>query len=397
LLLSLGVQAQNQHKRAVFLGNSYTYSNNLPQLIAEFAQTTGDTLTHSSSTPGGSTLQGHTSNTTSLNLIGQSGWDHMILQEQSQRPSFPDVQVQNSVYPYAYTLDTTFHNNNPCGETIFFMTWGRENGDATNCPVWPPVCTYEGMDSLLHLRYRIMADSNKALLSPVGELWHYIRENHSGIDLYQSDESHPSYAGSFAAACAFYAIIFQKDPSLTTYNGQLNATTANTIRAAAKTVVYDSLLYWNVGRFYPKADFNYTYITADSIQFVNSSEWSDDYYWDFGDGNVSTNTDPVQLISSRCGRSDTLELPILIDLSITEPEGNECHIFPNPITDFLEINCLNWSPTEYSLIDLRGNRICQGIVEDTRVAFLDCFIIPGTYVLMLQGGNHHAQFLILKE
>ena len=48
------------------------------------------------------------------------------------------------------------------------MTWGRENGDQSNCQSWPPVCTYEGMDDLLRERYMIMANDNNALVAPVG-------------------------------------------------------------------------------------------------------------------------------------------------------------------------------------------------------------------------------------
>ena len=52
-----------------------------------------------------------------------------------------------------------------------------------------------------------MANDNKALLSPVGAVWKYLRNNNPGISLYQSDESHPTLAGSYAAACCFYALI----------------------------------------------------------------------------------------------------------------------------------------------------------------------------------------------
>lgn len=75
-----------------------------------------------------------------------------------------------------------------------FYDLGKKEGDAGNCPFWPPVCTYSGMDSLLNLRYRMMAEDNDALLSPVGQVWHYIRDNHPEIELYNADMSHPSSA-----------------------------------------------------------------------------------------------------------------------------------------------------------------------------------------------------------
>ena len=129
------------------------------------------------------------------------------------------------------SLDSLIHVYNPCAETVFYMTWGRKTGDASNCSIWPPVCTYEGMDSLLRARYLIMADNNNGIVSPVGPVWHYIRNQNPLIELYQTDLSHPSLAGSYAAACAFFASVFRQDPTLITTDGGVNATDAAFIRS----------------------------------------------------------------------------------------------------------------------------------------------------------------------
>jgi len=55
-----------QTKEVLFLGNSYTGVNNLPQLIADVALSAGDTLIHDKNTPGGYTLEAHTTNATTL-------------------------------------------------------------------------------------------------------------------------------------------------------------------------------------------------------------------------------------------------------------------------------------------------------------------------------------------
>ncbi|MFA7106988.1 MAG: hypothetical protein WC154_06755, partial [Candidatus Izemoplasmatales bacterium] len=238
LLLTLlaSVFAQTS-KRVLFLGNSYTSVNNLPQMITDLAASAGDNVVIDSNTPGGQTFQGHSTNSTSLQKIMLGNWDFVVLQEQSQRPSFPDSQVEVEVFPYAHILDSLINVYNSCGETMFYMTWGRKNGDADNCVSWPPLCTYEGMDSLLNLRYMMMANNENAVVSPVGAVWKYLRQNHPLIELYQSDESHPSLAGSYAAACCFYTSIFRKDPMLITNDYALPAADAANIRAAVKTIV----------------------------------------------------------------------------------------------------------------------------------------------------------------
>ena len=202
--------AQQQIKSVLFIGNSYTYVNDLPGLLASVAQSAGDSVIYDSNCIGGYTFQLHSTNATTLQKIAQGNFNYVVLQEQSQLPSFPISQVQSSVYPYARTLDSLITIANPCTETVFYMTWGRKNGDASNCANWPPLCTYSGMDSLLRMRYEYMANTNNAFVSPVGAVWRHIRNNYPGIELYNADESHPSIAGSYAAACTFYSIIFRK-------------------------------------------------------------------------------------------------------------------------------------------------------------------------------------------
>lgn len=152
----------------------------------------------------------HANSAAAMTAINADNWNHVVLQAQSQEPSFPIGQVQNEVFPYATILCDAIRANDACTRPVFYMTWGRENGDQQNCAGWPPVCTYEGMDSLLNLRYSMMGEDNEAYVSPVGAVWHYIRDNYPDIDLYAADGSHPSQAGSYAAACTFYAIIFEK-------------------------------------------------------------------------------------------------------------------------------------------------------------------------------------------
>ena len=81
---------------------------------------------HHSQTPGGATLQDHANNPNVTSDINQGNWDYVVLQEQSQLPSFPDSQVQNQVYPYALQLSNLIKTANPCGNVIFYMTQGRK-------------------------------------------------------------------------------------------------------------------------------------------------------------------------------------------------------------------------------------------------------------------------------
>ena len=128
-LLFLSQFCLAQTKSALFLGNSYTYFNNLPKLVADIASSNGDSLINDSNAPGGYTLQGHSTNATSLSKIKSRQWDYVILQDQSQKPSLSPAYVQANVFPYAEKLVDSIEVNDSCTTPLFYMTWGRENGD----------------------------------------------------------------------------------------------------------------------------------------------------------------------------------------------------------------------------------------------------------------------------
>lgn len=245
LLLALDSHAQRR-LRALFIGNSYTYVNNLPDAVSRVAASLGDTLEYDVSAVGGYTFQDHCGYAATLTKIRQGRWDVVVLQEQSQLPSFNDGQVNRQVVPYAKRLDSLVRVSQPQARTFFYITWGRKDGDAGNCAVWPPVCTYRGMDSVLRVNYERLADLTGAALSPVGPTRRRLRRLAPNVELYQSDGSHPSVAGTYAAACTFYAVLFRKDPATATYIAGLPAADAAQIKAAAKTVAFDSLTYWRV-------------------------------------------------------------------------------------------------------------------------------------------------------
>jgi Secretion system C-terminal sorting domain/PKD domain len=398
--------AQQNTKRVLFLGNSYTYYNNLPQMLSDIASSTGDNIIFDSNTPGGHTLQEHSNNTLSQNKIGVGNWDYVVLQEQSQLPSLPISEVNTNVFPYARKLDSIINLKNACAETIFYMTWGRKNGDGSNCSIWPPVCTYLGMDSLLSIRYKTMANNNNALVSPVGAVWKKLRQSFPQIELYQTDESHPVEAGSYAAACCFYTIIFKKNPLFVNFNSTLSATDAANIRSVVKQIVYDSLLNWNVGKYDPKANFTYSLIGTNEFKFTNTSLNTDTYSWDFGDGVTSNLGNPVhqflnsgsfsiKLISSKCGKKDTTYQTISIIAPNTQiPDSTEIKIFPNPAKNTININGNIISNLNYSIFNAEGENIMTGILN---IATKQINVSPlgdGVYFLRLFNGS---QFLSLKK
>ncbi|MBS1616314.1 MAG: PKD domain-containing protein [Bacteroidetes bacterium] len=399
--------------RVLFVGNSYVQVNNLPGIISQLAANSGDVLLATDVSMGGYTLQNHASNSNTLSQIARKGWDFVILQEQSQLPAFPDAQVASSCYPYARALDSLVHLANPCAKTVFYMTWGRENGDAGNCPSFPLICTYNGMDSLLRSRYTIMAQSNKAVLAPVGVAWHKMRDLYPGTGLYQTDESHPSPAGSYLAACTFYSVLFKKNPASITYDFNLTTTDAANIRQVVKNQVWDSLAKWyqyQTAATAPHAAFTDS-LNGRTAQFSNTSQQAVRYRWLFGDSNFDTASAPVhtyaangsytvRLIAYNCdGLSDTATRQIIISAASILQAGQETilNLFPNPAKGILNIRCAD-IPIQLALIDAQGRRCLQLTNLTSKEISLNVQALPaGHYFLLVlsKDGNTETRLIQL--
>lgn len=382
--------------RVLMIGNSYSAVNNLPQVLRQMSAAGSHPIDIYSSVPGGSSLQTHLTNSATLNLIQQGNWDFVVLQEQSQIPAFPDGQVAEEFYPPAKSLDSLIHVFSPCAKTVFYMTWGYKYGDSGNCPFFPPICTYEGMDSLLRLRYTNIADSTSAIISPVGPLWHYLRDNAPGIELYQSDNSHPTTAGTFAAACSFYSIFFGENPQNNSYNFILLSSEATTIKAAAAAVVFDSLDYWQRFRPLPEAAYSYS-LQDDTVAFTNQSTNADSWLWDFGDGQTDTISNPIHVFAPgtyvvcltarhSCDTTQFCDTLTVMPTAIHRQSlaVKSINIYPNPVNG----NCLHIQRPlaengHFAIFDLLGRELQSGYLAKGQSKIQLSEMPSGVYLLQL--------------
>lgn len=237
--------AQNAKiKSILFIGNSYTAVNDLPNWVRLIGLSQGDTFEVIGYSPGGRTFFGHSTDPQVLNFFQQKNYDAVVLQEQSQIPSFPKDQVESDCYPYAKELVDSIRANNPFAKIVFYSTWGRQNGDAQNCATWPPVCTFKGMNQLLRDRYIQMAVDNYTWVAPVSSVWRDVRDTTS-INLYQGDGSHPSFEGTHLAAMTIYQTIFQKKITQNCFVGPVSAINHSQILNTVEHIVHDSVKRWN--------------------------------------------------------------------------------------------------------------------------------------------------------
>ena len=246
LCLFVGIDANSQEtKRILFLGNSYTHTNDLPSMISNLAESQGKSIYHESKTPGGTWFSGHFNDESTRNKIAQGNWDIIVLQGQSQEVAFPDGQFDFQVYPYAKALDSLSKAHNPQVRVVFYMTWGYRYGDPMNCPYFEPFCTFEGMGNRLKDNYLKMARDFSSEVSPVGAAWMESIATDSTIVLHSSDNSHPNVNGTYLAACCFYETIFKERIEEAWKPNNVSQEIAQYLQGIANRVVFERLQEWD--------------------------------------------------------------------------------------------------------------------------------------------------------
>ena len=228
------LDTQTSALRVLFIGNSYTHSHAMPAILQKLAAESGDRLEYALRAPGGWSLEQHFKDRETRAAIKQGGWDVIVLQDQSQRPAMPIERVRRQFFRYVRRLDWfIWWHLLPKPRLLLYMTWGRKDGDADNREYYPPVGTFDGMTTLLRQRYRHIAKKIEAAVCPVGDAWACVRLHYPAIELYDEDGHHPSLAGSYLAACCFYAALLQKNPQHLSYDHGLPPKTALCLRRAA--------------------------------------------------------------------------------------------------------------------------------------------------------------------
>ena len=252
LLIALCKTSFSQEEiRVLWLGNSYTFVNNLPELVNELSIGTDKIVMSESICPGGCTLFQHVASSTSLNAIRKGGWDYVVLQEQSQLPSI-DYYRHNAMRPAYQTLYDTIMLYNPEAKVVGYMTWGRRFGgqqcvnfgEGLYCSA--DFVDFNHMQDTMSVAYCENAYATDSYVSPVGDAWKEALSQNDEIVLHSSDDSHPSYEGSYLAACVFHAV-FWNDSPIGTYYDSLSISNENAefLQSVAHDVFFNNLDKWN--------------------------------------------------------------------------------------------------------------------------------------------------------
>lgn len=401
-----------QEKKVLFLGNSYTAANDLQGLLTSLALSGGHDIYTDKNTPGGYTLahpdNGHLYNQVSLSKIAAEDWDYVILQEQSQFPVI-DYYRDNFTYPGAIELDSIIRASYECSKTMFYMTWGRKYGGQQCIGAYCSVnfIDYAHMQDSLASSYLTMSDYLNTPVCPVGLSWRKsIVENGDPIELFAADGSHPNLAGSYLAACSFYAAIFVESPVGLEFTAGLSESDAQYLQTVAAETVLTNLAAWNIDTTTVISDFTYEQ-NSNQVAFHNQSVNANSYLWSFGNGDTDTTANPVYTYNhtgqyvisleaiSGC-KSDTSFASVLIETTGNHEisPGYVFKVYPNPASNFfvIEIELPEISDNiEIRLINSSGHRVYDSIINPNsgKIKISSDKLPSGSYSLLLYSNNKH--------
>lgn len=229
----------------LFLGNSYTSQNDLAYLVTNLLEAGvpewDGKVQIQKRDPGGERFPGHLEETKGNQVLNQWlvnpatrwKWKWVILQDQSQVPGFvgvpgngPGGREYKQSLQAARSLNQLIQDNG--AQTLFLQTWGRRHRDDRNPNLFSDFPTMQAHITEGYRTYwqATTTDSRPTYVAPAGLVYQTIYDDlkFSGKDptspgslfheLYQSDGSHPSIAGSYLAALTIYTTITGKNPKL---------------------------------------------------------------------------------------------------------------------------------------------------------------------------------------
>lgn len=193
--------------KILFIGNSYTYFNDMPTLFSRLCGCNGKQAQVFSVTKGGRKLHENldSADQTTRELeavVQQNPMDVVILQEHSVLP-ITDFDR------FSANIKSLMEKIGPA-RYVLYQTWARKAGAEF---LQEHKLTPRTMAVKLQEAYAKVADTVGADRAPVGQCFWEISETHPEIDLYDPDLTHPSYAGNCLSAMTHYRTIFGEMPA----------------------------------------------------------------------------------------------------------------------------------------------------------------------------------------
>ncbi|WP_299885727.1 SGNH/GDSL hydrolase family protein [uncultured Lacinutrix sp.] len=180
----------NKSYNILFIGNSLTYTNNLPKLVKKHAKQKGIKVNTKMIAFPNYAIVDHWNNGQVQKLISSKKYNYVIIQQGPSSQS--DGRKMLIDYGEKYSNLCKLNGAKLC----YFM-------------VWPSLNYYYTFDDVIK-NHKDAAKINNSILLPVGEIWKKHIDFSKEKNYYSSDGFHPSIEGSEIAAKTIVKHLFQQ-------------------------------------------------------------------------------------------------------------------------------------------------------------------------------------------
>jgi hypothetical protein len=191
--------------KILFIGNSYTHYNNMPELFEKIAKSKKIKVDVVMNAKSNHTFKMHCQRPEMFEAIRSNKWDYLILQGFSRELMCDRSVIDTASLPYFKTILDSVYLNHPCTNVLLYMTWGYKNGFIHNSDT----LNFDDMSERVQNGYRYLSELYNLSIVPIGQIWKAFRKNNPNIELYQEDGQHPNLTGSYLIASGFYSSIFK--------------------------------------------------------------------------------------------------------------------------------------------------------------------------------------------
>lgn len=243
LLLSVALLSATAQERILFVGNSLTYYNDMPQLFKSIAEEKGHRVEVQAHTVGGAGLATLLPSEEVLRLVQDGRWDKVVLQPgtgESAGQSLSTAATAQVINRFVETL----HATSPDAKVYLY-----------EIPYGIPPGTGNGDYDYYLMAQGIILDSVRNIarlvgvpFAPAGECFREHYATHHDLMLHPVyNEIHPNLAGSYLVACAIFETLFEEPIAPCRFHSTLEASQAEYLQGIADRVVLPRREEWLMG------------------------------------------------------------------------------------------------------------------------------------------------------
>lgn len=394
--------------KVLFIGNSFTASFDVPQMVKGFADAAGMPMIISSHMPGGISVgdvsQGtmaHMNNPMVFDLIRSNDWDYVVLQDNQGRfvdggGNFPNP-AQSQVVAGHIKIRDSMRANNTCSRMLLFSGWAWKSG-------YPGLGDGKKLITNIYENYQVLNTTAQEIISPIGAAWLRATTQVPSVDLWGPDEAHQSMEGSYITGAVIFTSIYRMNIESIAFSNNMDTTIARKLRRIAYETVSDSIKPSKLSIYIPTLTYNGTTLTAPA-GFTK-------YEWFKNNallGTTTTNTyntttsgtDCFQVMTtSSAGCVQRSALVCKVTTGINNITGSDAPtITPNPASNFITLNLHtnNVTAVKYTISSLAGQQVLNGAISMANQP-IDISQLPtGTYYISINTNEEIKHIRFIKQ